>query len=96
MKRLGLESIILLMKVYVATAETIAAGNHPVVIWTRANTPKTANIPKFLSPRICLVDSVTIAEVVTGRFTFWRLAICQKVKICTSMEAPMATVPPSM
>ena len=64
-----------LMKVYVATAATIAAGNHPVDIWTRANTPKTAKIPKFFSPRICLVDSVTIAEVVTGRLTFCRLAM---------------------
>ncbi len=59
-----------LMKVYVATDTTMAAGNHPVVIWTRANTPKTAKIPKFFSPRICLVDSVTIAEVVTGRLSF--------------------------
>lgn len=70
MKRGGFESIIVFMKVKVPTAATRAKGKYPVTRMTMVKTPKTAKMPKFFSPRITLVDSVTMAEVVTGRFVF--------------------------
>ncbi len=75
MKRGGFESIIVLMNVKVATAATRATGNQLVVSMTIVKTPKTAKIPKFLRPRMTRVDSVTMAEVVTGKLDCCLLTI---------------------
>lgn len=66
----GLESIMVLINVKVPTAATSAKGKYPVTRTTIVKMPKTAKMPKFFNPKITRVDSVTIAEVVTGRFVF--------------------------